>query len=271
MGHPNHLILLFPFSHIHLGRQVSAAAFGSAEFFHSRFSLTSTCCHQHGTLPQTEKQWRKHQADSGHGMLWILRPSELPCKRRAQPLPVLARLAFSHRRLRHFVFETFQRYFFRKSSGRMYRACRQLPPVRRAAAGSWRSSSQKWVAAPAHHVVCVLATGHVSAGLQRLTPDAVSYNVAISACQKQELWQWAMLLLHELWDSRLRASVITYRASPVRAGAMPHFKKRGSQTLRCCDWGSPRCRTLGLGTSLSAEARPGWGGSLAWPWHQKPL
>ncbi|OLP87380.1 Pentatricopeptide repeat-containing protein, chloroplastic [Symbiodinium microadriaticum] len=46
--------------------------------------------------------------------------------------------------------------------------------------------------------------------LQRLTPDAVSYNVAIRACQKEESWQWAMLLLHELWDSRLRASVITY-------------------------------------------------------------
>eukprot|EP00439_Symbiodinium_sp_Y106_P019042 s1768_g2.t1 len=55
-----------------------------------------------------------------------------------------------------------------------------------------------------------LALLFAKVGLQRLTPDAVSYNVAISACQKQELWQWAMLLLHELWDSRLRASVITY-------------------------------------------------------------
>ena len=54
----------------------------------------------------------------------------------------------------------------------------------------------------------------VLTGLERLMPDVVAYNVAMSAWQKEEFWQCAMLLLRALWNCQLQASAITYRALP---------------------------------------------------------
>ena len=46
-------------------------------------------------------------------------------------------------------------------------------------------------------------------------PDVIAYNVAITACQKEDFWQLAMLLLDALWDSKLQASAITFSALPL--------------------------------------------------------
>jgi len=46
----------------------------------------------------------------------------------------------------------------------------------------------------------------------RLVPDAVVYNAAISSCAEGGNWRWALHMLRELGDSSLSPTVITYNA-----------------------------------------------------------
>ena len=45
----------------------------------------------------------------------------------------------------------------------------------------------------------------------RLEPDVISYNAAISACERDAQWEQALGLLPEMRSSRLEPTVISYK------------------------------------------------------------
>eukprot|EP00959_Pyramimonas_sp_CCMP1952_P083521 1746236-Pyramimonas_sp.AAC.1 len=56
----------------------------------------------------------------------------------------------------------------------------------------------------------------------KLEPNVISYSAGISACDKGEQWQRALVLLSEMWEAKLEPNVIfSTMQGPVRAGSVP--------------------------------------------------
>ena len=49
--------------------------------------------------------------------------------------------------------------------------------------------------------------------LSHIQPNVVSYNAAISACEKGKKWELALHWLQELWRSSLEPDVVSYNAA----------------------------------------------------------
>ena len=60
-----------------------------------------------------------------------------------------------------------------------------------------------------------------------LLPDVISYNSAISACEKGQQSEQALSLLLEMWTSHLALDVISYSPATPRRTSTPWLRSRG--------------------------------------------
>ena len=70
----------------------------------------------------------------------------------------------------------------------------------------------------------------------RFVPDMVSYNAAVSACEKGRQWEWSLALMSEAVGERLTPNVITLSATITaceKAGLMPNSVRVLENTCSC--------------------------------------